>query len=216
MRRACSVLWAGWLLLPGLLFADVGPKTNSVEPAEPPDAGPPVVIPLAVIDGEKKKLKPKEVEKAIKEAIDKANGVVPETGPVKTEVGGVPTDKFGDSLPEIKAFPVRDVMGDPELFDGQRLLVRGVVRRTAVDGSWLEIAEHQSAAAGIRILPGPGWHFFFSDNPRRVTAYGTVKRVKINAREARKLDEDSNQKPKGGARVEWRLEAEGAEVQWLD
>ena len=105
--------------------------------AETTDGGPPVE-PLASRFSATG-IKAKEMEKAIKEAFDKRDGVVPDRVPQATERGGVPTDKLGDSLPEIKAFPVRDVMADAELFDGQRLLVRGLVRRMAQDGSWLKL-----------------------------------------------------------------------------
>ncbi len=220
----------GWVALPCLALAqdDQQPKTEEQpKPAPPPAAEPKAAEdeevaprkgpPPRKIEAEQgKKLKPQDLEKAMQEEMDKRNGVVREVLPV-TEIDGVPTDKLGSTLPEIKAFPVATLLDDPELFDGQRVKVRGLVKRMSLTGSWLEVAEYKSAASGIRILPTGGeWKFFWSDRERRVTAYGLLKRRKLDSRGARVLDEESGQKPKGGARMEWVLEAEGAEVQWID
>jgi hypothetical protein len=163
-------------------------------------------------------VKPRDVERALREAMDRQQGIVPERPPPTEVVGGVPTDKLGESLPEIEAFRIPDVLNAPEVYAGQRVAVRGLVRRTASDGSWMEVAEYKSAPVGlcIRVLAGPGWRFFPSSNDRRLTAYGLLTRHKLGAAEARKLDESAGEKPRGGARTEWRMEARGAEVQWLD
>ncbi len=222
----------GLFVFPCLALAqdDQQPKTEEQpKPAPPPAAAPKAAgededvapkkkaPPSRKIEAaEGKKLKPQDLEKAMQEEMDKRNGVVREVLPV-TETDGVPTDKLGSTLPEIKAFPVATLLDDPELFDGQRVKVRGLVKRMSLTGAWLEVAEYKSAASGIRILPmGGEWKFFWSDRERRVTAYGLLKRRKLDSRGARILDEESGQKPKGGARMEWVLEAEGAEVQWID
>ncbi|MEW5853803.1 MAG: hypothetical protein AB2A00_33820 [Myxococcota bacterium] len=168
------------------------------------------------------KLSPEDIERRVREAQraqsqQKARKELEEQELLRSLSDGTPTDRLGASLPEIPSFPVKDVLEDPTIFEGQRLRITGVVRRQCQTGCWVEIAEHRSAPTGVRIVPpGTQWKFEPSTRERRITAYGELKKRQLDQKAARALDEAAGEKPKSGPRVEWYLDAEGAEVLWLN
>jgi len=199
-----------------LLVATLHGPQLLAQPAEAPpeaadagvaDSGPPLPTrPLTL----------KEIEKQL-EAEQRKKGLLPPEDPLPLQrlINGVPTDTLGDELPEIQTFPVEDVLADPSIFAGERIKIQGVVKRMCTTGCWVEVAEFKTASAAIRLIPTADWKFMPSDRDRRVFAYGKLVKRKLDAKAAKALDQEAGKKPKGGARTEWVLEAEGAHVQWL-
>ncbi|MBI5497815.1 MAG: hypothetical protein HY904_22600 [Deltaproteobacteria bacterium] len=206
------------LLLHALLYAvaaqapvDTTDGGAAVDAGPPPPAGP--AVQPSQLTG---RFRVSDVEKMVRAEMDKREGVAEAPLPRVEEQDGLPTDRLGATLPVLPPYKVADLLADPALFVGERVMLTGLVRRTALDGSWMEISEVPSAPRSVRLLPQGDWRFFANDRPRRVTTFGLLKKRKVTAAQARRLDEQAGQKPRSGAGVELVLEAEGAVVQWLD
>jgi hypothetical protein len=220
-----------WLPLPAGAQVDyldpygLQPKPPPAAPAPAPKSQPQPASPTALeaSPDSKKGLTPDQVEQAFPNAErdrarEAAQALQKELQALMTAQGGIPMDRLGPVLPAIPSFRVGDVLEDPTIFEGQRMKVTGHVRRECKTGCWAEIAPFRTAPAGVRVIPpgGNSWSFVPSRHDRQLTAYGLLKKRQLSAKEARALDAEAGEKPASGARVEWYLEAEGAEVLWLE
>lgn len=163
-------------------------------------------------------MKPEDLENALREKLE---GPRPqERGPKRTLVNGLPTDKLGDELPDMKPFRVPDLVRNAKDYAGTAVVLRGQARRTCNTGCWVELSDVPSSPVYVRVVPGPGIMLFSSQAPRRITAYGVLKKVRLTAARAAELDAQAVStgttvhKLKGGD--EWVLEVTAMQVQWLD